>query len=315
MRSEDDYGVGGNVRNLPDTNVISEVITRQYAIPRLFLFDQIIAVYRQQKRIFWIVLIVGCVLSILIGYSMPTVYNSTVIFESRAANASPASSLTSALGLTSDPSNEITLRLASANLTRSFIIKEKILEQLKKCPLVAFLTSCPKTLDDAVVYFNSAVRSVGPGQTSDSFQLVVSWKDGPTAAAWANGIVTMLNDMMRNNEIRVREAEVQNYASEVAKLSMVQVQPQIYSNLAAAESALVVARSTPDYGVTVIDPGFPPPHGGHQAFIKVIVAGAALSLVLSILAMYLARRIPLPRSVTSIGTWAWRLQEKWRKAM
>lgn len=299
-----------------DANVVSETITRQYMVPRLFLFEQFLAKYRERRLVFWVIFLIGALLTIVIVLAMPLVYTANITVMVRGAGSSTAGSITSALGLTADPGTEVTLRLNSNDLTRQFIIKQNLLKDLKTCPVIPFLQACPTGIESAVNYFNGTIRSVAATGT-DSFVISVGWSNPKQAAAWANGLVALLNEQMQQYQIVTHQAEVDNYAKEAAKMNLIQIQPAIYSNLAAADSQVVVARSTPDYGVTVIDPAVPPPKGGHEAFLKITVAGLAFALVFAVLGIYLIDPAKFPwlaGALRPVGSVPGRLQRLWRRA-
>jgi len=108
------------------------------------------------------------------------------------------------------------------------------------------------------VLFRDKIRSESNDTKTGLSTLSISWTDPVTAARWANGIVKMTNDYLRNKAIREAEANISYLTDQASKTDEVGVKQAIYSILQSQISKAMLARGSEEYALKVVDPAFAP---------------------------------------------------------
>jgi uncharacterized protein involved in exopolysaccharide biosynthesis len=177
------------------------------------------------------------------------------------------SGLASMVGLGEENSEEAqdVATLKSQVLTRRFIQENNLLPILyaKKWDARTghWRTNDPEripTLWKANQFFKDRVRTVTEDKETGLIKLSVTWTDANLAAQWANGLVAMTNDYLRNKELDQANRNIAYLEQKVQKTSLVGVQQGIYTLLQEEIGDAMVAQGKREYALKVIDPAFAP---------------------------------------------------------
>lgn len=106
--------------------------------------------------------------------------------------------------------------------------------------------------------FEGRVRSVRIDAKTGLVTMTITWTDPKTAARWANGLVRMTNDYLRNRAVEESARNIAYLNSEASKTDMVGVKQAIYEILESEISKEMLARGSDEYALKVIDPAVPP---------------------------------------------------------
>src|SRR5882757_8632770 len=87
------------------------------------------------------------------------------------------------------------------------------------------------TLWKANLDFKNKVRAVASDTKTGMVTLAITWKDPVTAAKWANDLVRMTNEFLRNKAIEQSEKNIAYLNEQAAKIDAVGVKQAIYSIL------------------------------------------------------------------------------------
>jgi capsular polysaccharide biosynthesis protein len=155
--------------------------------------------------------------------------------------------------------------LQSELLTRQYIQKNNLLPVLFASKWDArhdrWRTHDPAkvpTLWGANRYFASHVRSVTKVGTTGLYRVAITWTNAKVAAEWANGIVALTNDYLRDQAIREDDANVAYLEQQAEKTSMVGVKTAIFNLIEQELRDAMIAQGRHDYALKVIDPAFVP---------------------------------------------------------
>lgn len=113
------------------------------------------------------------------------------------------------------------------------------------------------TLWEAYQLFK-AICLVDDNQKTGLVTLTVRWQNPYTAAAWANGLVALTNDYLRQKSIDEAERSIGYLNQEVSKTNVVEVKNAIYTLMEEEVKKEMLARGRKDFALRVIDPAFPP---------------------------------------------------------
>jgi uncharacterized protein involved in exopolysaccharide biosynthesis len=114
------------------------------------------------------------------------------------------------------------------------------------------------TLWDASQFWRKSVAKVSTDTKTGLVTLTVRWTDPNLAAAWANGLVALTNDYLRNKAIADSEKNIAYLNDQAAKTTVVEAKQAIYAILQTEINKLMLARGSDEYAFRVIDPAVSP---------------------------------------------------------
>src|ERR1700744_3874228 len=110
------------------------------------------------------------------------------------------------------------------------------------------------TLWKANQYFKKSLRTVSTDLKTGIITLTIKWKDAALAADWANGLVNMTNEYMRNKAIEESERNIAYLTAEASKTNIVEARQAIYTILQGEINKSMLARGSSEYAFKIIDP-------------------------------------------------------------
>lgn len=111
-----------------------------------------------------------------------------------------------------------------------------------------------RTLNDGVLLFDRRILSVIEDHRTGVVTVRVEWKDPEQAAAWANELVTRSNDRLREQAIARAQASIVFVKQQIDQAQTVEIKNALYLLMEAQYKDLLLAKTTPQYAFTVIDP-------------------------------------------------------------
>lgn len=114
------------------------------------------------------------------------------------------------------------------------------------------------TLDDAWLRFDGGIRRVSEDPKTQLITLDVTWRDRQQAAAWANELVHLANEELRQRALRESAASIDSYQDQLAHIDSIELRQSLYKLMEVQFNRSAVAKSRLDYALTVIDPAFVP---------------------------------------------------------
>lgn len=147
-------------------------------------------------------------------------------------------------------------------------------------------TRKPPTLWEANQVFHG-IRAVDDNPKTGLVTLTVRWTDPNLAAAWANGLVNMTNDYLRQKAIDQANRSIAYLNQEVSKTNIVEVKSAIYSLMEEEIKKEMVARGRRDFALKVIDPAVAPEKQSFPRPLLWTIGGALAGLFLGLLASVL----------------------------
>jgi uncharacterized protein involved in exopolysaccharide biosynthesis len=114
------------------------------------------------------------------------------------------------------------------------------------------------TPDDAWAYFDRRMRVVDQDLKTRLITLEITWRNREQAAAWANELVRLANEELRQRALREAETSLSSLQEQLAQIDTVELRNSIYQLMQAQVSRKVLAKSRPDYALAVLDPAVAP---------------------------------------------------------
>ncbi len=138
------------------------------------------------------------------------------------------------------------------------------------------------TLWDATQYFKKSIRTVSVNGKTGLVTVSVHWKNPNVAAIWANGLVQLTNDYLRQRAIKEANRDISYLGQEAQQTNVVELKRAIFTVLQHELEQSMLARGTKEYAVTIIDPAVAPGHATWPKKKLWVAVGLFLGLLSSI---------------------------------
>jgi uncharacterized protein involved in exopolysaccharide biosynthesis len=147
--------------------------------------------------------------------------------------------------------------LESRGFIRQFIEEKGLLDEIAA---VGDLGDGTGAVDvrDAVEFFRDAVIDVEENRQTRIVVLSVQWTDPASAADWANTLVAMLNERMRQRALAQADSSVNYLKVELERANLVTLQQSVGRLLESELQKAMLARVNTEFAFRVLDPAQPP---------------------------------------------------------
>lgn len=172
--------------------------------------------------------------------------------------------------------------LKSRRLVEEFIRRENLLPQLFPNPS----TKRPPTVWLGVERFRRNVVSIREDIRNSVTTVSVTWTDPAAAAAWANGLVRLANQLMRDKAIQEAQRNIDYLNAQVAKTEIVEVQRVMYSLIESETKKLMLANARTEYAFAIVDPAVKPEQRVSPQRTLMVILGGLLGGVLGVAAAF-----------------------------
>jgi len=134
------------------------------------------------------------------------------------------------------------------------------------------------------------IRSVDENRTSGLVTLRISWRDPTIATKWANDLIAMTNEYLRNKAIQESDRNVAYLNEQALKTNEVQVRQAIYSLLEEEFKKLMLARGNEEYALRVVDPAFAPDKPSYPDPVIWVLIGVVLGFFVAVMIAFARSR-------------------------
>lgn len=152
------------------------------------------------------------------------------------------------------------------------------------------------TLWKANNYFKARIREIDTDPKTDLVTMTITWTDPRIAADWANGLVQMTNDYLRQKAIDEAQKNIAYLTQQAAGTDVVGVKQVIYDLMQSEISKAMLARGNEEYAIKVIDPAQAPERASSPKTVLWIVASLFVGAFLSLLVALLQAEAPATRT-------------------
>jgi uncharacterized protein involved in exopolysaccharide biosynthesis len=168
---------------------------------------------------------------------------------------------------------------------------EEFVRRNNLVPLLSGNARKPLTLWLAVKQFKEGVLTVRKDSRRDVTTVSVEWTDAVVAARWANGLVSLANELIRTRAIDDATRNIAYLNSQLAQTNAVELRQALYDIIKNETKTLMLASGRDDYAFEIVDPAVPPERksGPHRAIMTLI--GLALGGFLGTVIAFVRDRI------------------------
>jgi uncharacterized protein involved in exopolysaccharide biosynthesis len=130
-------------------------------------------------------------------------------------------------------------------------------------------------------YFKKTLRTVKETARTGLVTMTITWTDPALAAEWANGLVKLTNDYLRDKAIREADQHIAYLTEQISKTSAIPVKDSMYSLMETEIKKEMLARGSEEYALKVIDPATAPEKAVSPQPVLWVLAAFCAGMVLS----------------------------------
>jgi len=134
---------------------------------------------------------------------------------------------------------------------------------------------------------------------SGLINLSISWKDPEVAAQWANDLVKLLNEQLREQAIADSKKRVGYLEQELAKTTLQDMRAVLYNLLESEKQKAMLANVNEDFALEVIDPAVAPETREKPKRKLIVALGGVCGGFLGIFAVFFAQFLQKLKSTNS----------------
>lgn len=140
------------------------------------------------------------------------------------------------------------------------------------------------TIDDAIEIFERDIRFLSRNRQTGFMRVNIEWSDPEVAATWANRLVELADEVIRERDIRESRDSIRFLRQQAAAAPLESVKRFIYTLIESYSKTIMVASVREDYAFAIIDPAVAPridepinmPHSFKLSLALVFALGCTL---------------------------------------
>lgn len=180
--------------------------------------------------------------------------------------------------------------LKSEVLTERYIRQNKLVEVLLGAD-GWFGDNKKRTPWAAYVYFDKNVRRITEDTHSGLVTLSIRWKDSGQASKWANELVQLTNQYLRDKAVAESERNIAYLDEQLVKTNVVELRTSIYSLMESEIKNEMLARGSDEYALKVLDPAIPPEKAAFPQPVVLVSAALIIGLFSSCMFLLVRNRL------------------------
>jgi hypothetical protein len=114
------------------------------------------------------------------------------------------------------------------------------------------------TIEDAVEIFERDIRFISRNRGTGSTRVNIEWSDPVLAASWANRLVELTDEVIRERDIEEARDSIRFLRQQADAAPLESVRRLIYRLIESYSKTIMVASVKEDYAFTIIDPAIAP---------------------------------------------------------
>lgn len=187
--------------------------------------------------------------------------------------------------------------LASPGFARDFIVAENLMPVLFEEDWDPATKDWkpdvdPKpTLEKGVREFTRGVRSITEDRKTGLVTVSVEWYSPELAATWANKMIDMVNERLRNEALRSSEQSIKYLDNELTKTNVVEVRQAIYKLIEGQVNNAMIANVQHEYAFRFIDRAVAPDLKSSPKRALITAVGAGIGLFIGLVVVFIRRSL------------------------
>jgi len=141
------------------------------------------------------------------------------------------------------------------------------------------------TLWDGYEKFDK-LRNISQDSKTNLITLSVTWNSPTMAAEWANGLVRLTNEFMRQRALTEAQRNISYLTDQIAKTNLVELRSALGTLIQNQVKQQMLATGTEEFAFKVLDPAVVPQEPSSPGFIVSVVCGALGGLLIFVFALF-----------------------------
>ena len=135
---------------------------------------------------------------------------------------------------------------------------------------------------EAVNFFKKEIMQLSNDKKTGMYTLKITWEDPVLARDWANTLVTMVNQKLRQQNIQNAEKTIQYLKKQLETIRLVELKQVIYSIIEEQVKNITLAKVQEDYVFKIIDPATVAEQPAKPKKKLIIVVAFVTALILAV---------------------------------
>lgn len=114
------------------------------------------------------------------------------------------------------------------------------------------------TINDGIEKLEGSIVRISEDRRSRLITLRVTWFDRVLAEKWANALVLLANETLRQQAVEQADRSIEYLSGEARKAQEIELRQSLYTVMESQIKMAALARSRPDYAFRAIDPAVMP---------------------------------------------------------
>jgi uncharacterized protein involved in exopolysaccharide biosynthesis len=187
----------------------------------------------------------------------------------------------------------------------SHLLAEEFVRRNNLLPLLLPKAKRPTLWLAAKRFKDGGVEKVRKDLNKGTTKITVEWTDPTTAARWANGLVALANDLMRNHDKDDATRNIDYLDRQIEKTTDLDLRRGMYDIVETQTRTLMLANGRVDYAFRVIDPAVPPEVKARPERTLIVLGGLGLGLMLGSMIAFVRERLAERRRLHALQTRHW----------
>lgn len=245
-------------------------------------------------------LLCGVIAVVVALVTKPTFRAQAVVTEARDREMGAGGALASELGGIAslagvDVSDATGIGREATAVLNSYHLVEEFVKRNDLIPVLMRNAKKPPTLWLATKKFKEGVVLVHKDIRKGVTTVDVEWTDPVTAARWANGFVTLANELIRQRAIEEASRNIAYLNEQLARTTDVELRKVMYNLIENQTKTLMLANGRTEYAFTVVDAAVPPELKNRPHRTLMVLVGLAVGLTLGVAAAVIRARFERSR--------------------
>jgi uncharacterized protein involved in exopolysaccharide biosynthesis len=172
--------------------------------------------------------------------------------------------------------------LAAQGVLDSHHLLEEFIKRNNLLPVISEGSGHQLSLWRAVDRFKKTVIIITKDQKKELTTVAIEWKDPVTAAKWANELVALTNELVRNRAREESQRNIEYLTGQLERMTDVDMRKVMFSIIESETKRAMLANGRLEYAFQVIDPAVPPEVRARPRRVLLAWIGLGLGLLLGV---------------------------------
>ncbi len=139
----------------------------------------------------------------------------------------------------------------------------------------------------AVTKFRSNIVAIRKDARKGTTTVTITWRDPALSAQWANDLVRLANEIMRNRTLVESTKNLKYLNDQIARTNVVEIRASLYGLLESETKKTMLASGRDDYAFRIVDPAVTPEVRVSPRRTMMVVLGLLLGLCGGLILIFL----------------------------